>query len=159
MAQKEHNTRRGELRRPWIQYRDSRAPVRVFLMTRRNFKVYADIGDSPTRLLRTLSILDTGAGPNFIRKNALPAGDLIPLSYGPLPDIADANSNPIQVKGIKRLLVRLKTRAYWVEFIVCDSLAAPVILGCDFCHKHVEAILPRQRLVDVVEGTSSQQPV
>ena len=109
-AQNEHNTRRGELRRPWIQYRDSRAPVRVFLMTKRNFKVYADIGDSPTRLLRTLSVLDTGAGPNFIRKNALPAGDLTPLSYGPLPDIADANSNHIQVKGITRLLVRLKTR-------------------------------------------------
>ena len=49
-------------------------------MTKRNFKVYADIVDSPTRLLRTLPVLDTGAGPNFIRKNAPPAGDLTPLS-------------------------------------------------------------------------------
>ena len=154
MAQKEHNTRRGELRRPWIQYRDNRAPVRIFLMRKRNFKVYADIGDSPTRLLRTLSVLDTGAGPNFIGKNALPAEDLTPLSYGPLPDIADANSNPIQIKGITRLLVRLKTRAYWVEFILCVSLAAPVILVCDFCDKHVEAILPRQRLVELEDGTT-----
>ena len=120
----------------------------------RNFKVYADIDDSPTRLLRTLSVLDTGAGPNFIRKNALPAGDLTPLSYGHLPDIADANSNPIPVKGITRLLVHLKTRAYWVEFIVRDSLAAPVILGCDFCDKHVKAILPRQRLVELENRTT-----
>ena len=123
-------------------------------MTKRNFKVYADIGESPTRLLRTLSVLDTGADPNFIRKNALPAGDLTPLSYGPLPDVSDANSNPIQVKGIMRLLIRLKTRAYWIEFIMCDSLAAPVILGCNFCDKHVEAILPRQRLVELEDGTT-----
>ena len=123
-------------------------------MTKRNFKVYADIGDSPTRLLRTLSVLDTGAGPYFIRKNPLPAGDLTPISYGPLPDIADAKSNAIHVKGITRLLVRLKTRAYWVEFIVCDSLAAPAILGCDFCDKHVEAILPRQRSVELEDGTT-----
>ena len=154
MTQREHKTLRRELRRPWIQYRDSRAPVLIFLMTKRNFKDYTDIGDSATRLLRTLSVLDTGAGPNFIRKKALPAGDLSLLSYGPLPDIADANSNPIQVKGIMRLLVRLKTRAYWVEFIVCDSLAAPVMLGCDFSDEHVEAILPRQRLVELADGTT-----
>ena len=89
-------------------------------MKKRNCKVHANIGDSLTRLLRTLSVIDTGARPNFIRKNALPAGDLTPLSYEPLPDIADANSNPIQLKGITRLLVRLKTRAYWVEFIVVE---------------------------------------
>ena len=123
-------------------------------MTKRNFKVYADIGDSSTRLLRTLSVLDTGAGPNFIRKNAPPSGDLTPISYGPLPYIADANSNPIQVKGITRLLVRLKIRAYWVEFIVCDSLAAPIILGCEFFEKHVEAIPPRQRLLELEDGTT-----
>ena len=49
MAQKEHTTRRGEFRHPGIQYRDSRALVRIFLMTNRNFKVYADLGNNPSR--------------------------------------------------------------------------------------------------------------
>ena len=154
MAHKEHNTRRGELCRPWIQYRDSSAPVRIFFMTKQKFKFYADLRDKYIRLLRTLSVLDTDGGPNCIRKNATLTGDLNSISYGRLPDIADANSNPIHVEGIELLLVRLKTRAYLVESIVCDSLAGPVILGCDFCDKHVESILPRQRLVELEDGTT-----
>ena len=40
------------------------------------------------------------------------------------------------------------------EFLVCDRLAAPVILGCDFCDRVVEAIYPRKRVVELDDGST-----
>ena len=143
----------GELRRPWIRFRNTRQPDRVFRMAKRKFKVYADLGESNS-MRRIHSVLDTGAGPNFIRKSTLLPGEQLKVTHEPLPEIADANSNPTRAKETIRLLVRLGTRAYLVEFIVCESLAASLILGCDFCTQIVEAILPRKREVELHDGTT-----
>ena len=38
-------------------------------------------------------------------------------------------------------------------FIVCERLTAPVLLGCEFNDKFVEAIYPRRKLVELDDGT------
>lgn len=123
------------------------------VMAKRNFKVYADVGPSTSLLSRKLAVLDTGAGPNFIRKSELLPGYETHVRYGPLPHISDANSNPIKMTGYIDQVARLGTRLVKVTFIVCESLAAPVILGCDFCDRFVEAIHPRKREVELDDGT------
>ena len=122
-------------------------------MRKRNFKVYTDIGVKPALLARRLSVIDTGAGSNFIRKDDLPRG-VTNIRHGPMPNVADANNNPIKMTGLVNLVVRLGTRLVRVEFIVCERLAAPMILGCDFCDRFVEAIYPRQKCIELDNGST-----
>ena len=121
------------------------------LMKKRNYKVYADVGQCRTILTRKFSVLDKGAAPNFIRASDLPPG-VDKIRYGPLPNLSDENNNPIRMIGLDELVVRLGNRIVKVEFIVCERLAAPVIFGCDFCDRFVEAIFFRKRLIEMDDG-------
>ena len=121
-------------------------------MRKRNFKVYAEIGVTPL-LARKLSVVDTGAGPNFIRKDELPLGVDV-IRHGPLPNVADANNNPIRMTGLVDLVVRSGSHISKAEFIVCERLAAPVIVGCDFCDRFVEAIYPRKKTIELDDGST-----
>ena len=125
----------------------------MFALSRRSYKVYASFGLNPKLLVRQLSVLDTGAGPNFIRADVLPKGYSSLLAKGPMPSVADANGRPLSMSGIITLWVRLGSYLKRVPFFVCTRLAAPVILGCDFNDKHVDAILPRQKAVRLVDGS------
>lgn len=51
------------------------------------------------------------------------------------------------------LTVRLGNYTVKIDFIVCESLATPVILGCDFRDRFVESIHPRSRKVTFDDGT------
>ncbi|CAN8069066.1 unnamed protein product [Agarophyton chilense] len=123
------------------------------IVSKRNYKVYIDIGSDRNLLSRRLTILYTGAGPNFIREPELAPADLELIRYGPLPDIRDANKNAVKTLGTVRLVVRLGRFVVLVDFIVCKTLAAPVVLGCDYCDKFVEANRPRRRLVELDDGS------
>ena len=123
-------------------------------MAKRNYKVYTELGFEPSLLARKLTILDSGAGPNFIRKSELPPGFEDRIKFGPLPSVNDANSNPVKMVGLIDLVVRLGNRLVKVEFIVCERLAAAVILGCDFMDRFVEAIYPRRKTIEMDDGTT-----
>ena len=58
------------------------------------------------------------------------------------------------MSGILTLWVRLGSYLSRVPFFVCTQLAAPVIIGCDFNDKHVDAILPRQKAVRLADGSA-----
>ncbi|CAN8076114.1 unnamed protein product [Agarophyton chilense] len=120
-----------ELKRPWRRYTCPSQQENFILITqKRNYKVYTDIGLDKDLLTRLLTVLDTGAGPNFIRISELGPIDQEQIRYGPLPDIEDANRNAVRTLGPVKLLVRLGQFLMKVAFIVCKSLAAPVVLGC-----------------------------
>ena len=123
------------------------------MLKKRNYKVYADIGVDTRLLSRRVAILDTGAGPNFIHRDALPP-DVEVLKQGQLPSIADANNRPLSMSGRVDLFVQLGYTRVRAEFLVCERLAAPMIIGADFCDQHVEAILPRRRTVELTDGTT-----
>jgi len=101
---------------------------------------------------RILSDLDTGAVPNLVKLEAIPDGAEI-QSADHVP-IRGANGKPIDVAGRVYLTVRLGTQVSKREFLVCERLATDLILGCDYCDRHVEAILPRKRLVKLDDGTT-----
>ena len=76
------------------------------------------------------------------------------IRQGPLPNVADVNNNPIRMTGLVDLMVRLGTRIAKTEFIVCEKIAAPVILVCDFCDRFVEAIYPRKKNIELNDGST-----
>ena len=143
----------NSLTRPWNRVKSPKNPDLIFVLTRRNYKVYTDIGSSTSTIRRILSILDTGAGPNFIRSDELNGIEAV-IRQGPLPDICDANNKPLQLLGTIKLPVRLGNFSSRIEFIVCKTLAAPAILGADFCDRFVSAIRPSQKIVELDDGSS-----
>ena len=122
------------------------------VMAKRNYKCYAELGLHPYLLTRKLTVLDTGAGPNFIREDELPSGYAEQLKNGPVPSVCDANRNPVRIKGTVDLLVRMGEHLARVKFNVCERLAAGVVLGCDYLDRFVEAIYPRRKTVELVNG-------
>ena len=123
-------------------------------LAKRNYKVYANIGHDKNLLVRKLAVLDTGAGPNFVRATELEPGYRSKLRYGPLPRITDANRNPIRAVGVISLILQVGNYVIKDDFIVCERLAAPLIVGCDLCDKYVEAIYPRRRTVELADGST-----
>jgi len=144
----------GLLQRPWKRVTKFDEPETVFVMVRRNYKVYANLGITRRQTRRYSVILDTGAGSSFIRKDVLHerAWKLIRPDPSPLTT-TDANNRQIQPLGIISLAVDIGGRVEVINFKVVERLAVPVILGCDYCDKHVEAIKRRQRIVELDDGT------
>ena len=140
-----------EIRRPWYRVRRTECPEKILVLARKNYKVYADIGPTVGLMSRVLSVLDTGAGPNLVRKSELPPGMETLVSFGPTQDIGDANNRPLRTLGTIRMPVRLGKFVAAAEFIVCERLAVPLILGADYCDRFVEAIYPRRKTVELAD--------
>ena len=143
----------GLLKRPWRRYKPPRDEDSIMLMAKRNYKVDTFVGLNRNLLTRRISVLDTGAGPNFVQAVDLPPECRSRLRQGPLPKVTDANRNPIRMIGKIELVIQLGNWISKTSFIVCEKLTVPVILGCDFCDKFVEAIRPLRRVVELDGGT------
>ena len=110
-----------QLRRPWRVITRPGNPELCCTLTSRNYKVYADVGFNRYRLTRKISILDTGAGANFIGKSELDSEWESHIRYGPLPNVCDANNKPLKAMGIITQVVRLGHFIVENDFIVCDT--------------------------------------
>ena len=150
----EHGNKLGELRRPWQKYVQPRLPSTLMVMAKRNYKCYADFGLGLHFLVKKLTVLDTGAGPNFVRKDELPPKYTQKLRPAPLLKICDANGNLIGTCGVIDLMKRIGTRLVRVDFVVWERLAAGVVLGCELMDRLVEAIYPRRKTIKLDDGSS-----
>lgn len=145
----------GILQRPWRPKVDRLIPDTVFVMSRQNYRVYAYLGQVAQHLTRVLSVLDSGAGSCYIRKGLLPDNLIKKIKpYMSRLKVRDASNRRVKISGIVRLMVKLGTRTESVQFNVVDNLGTDVIIGCDYLDKHVEAIRPRQRSVELADGTT-----
>ena len=139
--------------RPWRRNRvDSDTELHV--LAKRNYKVDAYLGRPGQPLVRHLTVLDTGAGHNFVRMSALTAEAQRAIRPCALPDIRDANKARVRTAGTVTLKCQFGSYFVRVNFVVCERLSVPVILGCDFCDRYVEAIMPRRKVVELDDGTT-----
>ena len=139
--------------RPWRRYRED-SDAELCVMTKRNYKIHAYLGHTGQTLMRHLTVLDTGAGHNFVRMNALTEAAQRAIRPCRLPDIRDANKGKVRTVGTVTLRCQLGSYETRVNFVVCERLSVPVILGCDFCDRYVEAIMPRQKMVELDDGST-----
>lgn len=102
---------------------------------------------------RAVTVLDTAADLNLIHKSELPSGIESGISQGPPWNIDDANHRPLRAVWSIRHAIHLRGFLFCVEFIASEKLAVPLILGAHYCGKHVHAIFPRTRNVEIADGT------
>lgn len=114
--------------------------------------MHSDLGLSNLFTVRYLSVLDTGAAPNLIHIGNIPPAMPDCIRIVPNLDSTDANNKPLRTSGTIPFVVRLGSHVIKLEFIVCDSLAAPGILGFDFCDCVVVAVRQRARSVKLADG-------
>lgn len=113
------------------------------------------IGPSFSTVQQFLSVLDTGAGSSFVPKSVLSEAllQIIKLLSDEIR-VRDTNNNRIEILGSIELAVSIGSRQQMGSFYVIERLATNFKLSSNFCDKHVEAIQPRQRTVELDEGTT-----
>ena len=100
----------GVLQSPWRRVKRQFEPETIYLLARRNYKVFADIGVTRRHMRRYVTILDTGAGSSYVRKDILP--DKIMSFIRPLRttiNVRDAGNKRVAIAGTIDLTVQLGT--------------------------------------------------
>ena len=69
-------------------------------------------------------------------------------------DIHKASGKTFPIKGTIRLAVNVGNSDEIVTFYVAEKLVTPVLLGCNYFYSHVEAILPRNLIAEINDGSS-----
>lgn len=106
------------------------------------------------RMFRLLTILDTGAGPKFVRRNELLYEVGWYIWHDLLPDICYANNKPLHLVRTVKVPLKLGNLRVYIDFIVCLSLAAPATLDADFWNRFEEAIRPRKKPIELDDGSN-----
>ena len=127
------STNDGFLARPWKRITRRHAPEAIYVFAKRNYKVHANLCITRRNTRSFVTVLDTGAGSSFIRK------DIIPQSHWPLiqilreaVQIRDAGNRTVNVAGRITLAVELGNHVEALSFYVVGRLSTQVLLGCDF---------------------------
>ena len=105
--------------------------------------------------MRQEAVLDTGAASSFIHADSLPAGVRV-KALSSAVNVRGANSQRLVIRGTVDLMVQVGSCKSHMTFYVAPSLAATLILGCDFCDLHVESIQPRRRVVELDDGSMTR---
>ena len=84
----------------------------------------------------------------MIRRSSLPDGwEACRIQDEDLPNLGDANGQPLRVAGAVKLYVRLGDTMFTTAFVIVERLAVDVILGTTFMNRNVKSIeCMRQRI-------------
>lgn len=129
--------------RPWHRVSGQEYPLRVPLLTLKNYKVYDDLG--PTTGVMSRMVTE----PNMVRKSGVPPGMEALIAAGPPINIGERQKRPLRTIRNIQMPVRLGRFVALVDFVVCDKLAVPFMLGADFCDRFVEAMYRRKKMVEL----------
>lgn len=71
-----------------------------------------------------------------------------------MPNVCAENGRPIHMVGKTKLKIKLGHYRLMLESIVCESLAAPLLLDDGFCDNFFVVIRPRYRKVELTTATA-----
>jgi len=133
---------------------ETKSPKKCLLLAEEHYVVSGTIGVTAKYQIPKQFVLDTGAGYNVIRRNALPPGweQYVTTSKG-LPSLGDAGGHTLNIQHEVVLRVRFGNSLYRVAFLVAEKLSVPVILGTQFTNRHVDAIRCMLGRVDLVHDS------
>lgn len=130
------------LQRLWRRKTPPPLTFSVMFMSKRNYRVISDVSSTSKCTIRVCAVLNTSAGPNFVRRGDLPSTD-VQISSGLKQTISDAICRPLNEVGTSALYVRFGSYEVKCHFYVLERLSISYVLGGDFCDRFVEAINPR----------------
>jgi hypothetical protein len=100
-------------------------------------------------------IFDNGSGPNIVRLRMLPDNwESYRIEDAPPVNFMGAGGRRLHQRDTVSLHVeigRLRVRA---QLFVVENLAADFILGCQFINSQVQAILPKEKQIRLIYGSS-----
>lgn len=103
-------------------------------------------------LTEVLSIRSTGTGPNFVRGDVLHRSLAGRIQYAYQPDKQDANKYLLKLLGtINDAVQQALSYIVCVNFYMCESLAAPMILEAAYCNKFVRNIRPGNEIIELAD--------
>lgn len=82
-----------------------------------NYKIYADVGMIPIKIISRLSVLDAGAGLNLIHNRLIPREAFVSMRNSGLTDVGDVNERPLISIGVLNLVFCLGNCMVKVNFI------------------------------------------
>ena len=128
--------------------------VEFYLLSKRNYKLNVRVKVDNELERSILSVLQTGAGPSLISKDAAIylAAD-VRTDPGPSLRYHDANGKPLHCVGTTTLALRLGTYKCRLTILVVETLSTDLILGCDFIDNQVGSVNPRLREVMIKNGS------
>ena len=150
------STKPNILRRPyglprWISL-TSYLSEQVCTLSAFNYKLEAKIGNA-SEMRSVLTVLDTGAGPNLMRYDIVPADAREKINNSlDIVDLASASNHKLETVGIVHLTVQVGSYKARQPFVVTRQLGADVILGCTFIDSHIEGIFPRRKYAELANG-------
>lgn len=98
-------------------------------------------------------MVDTRAGPNFVRKDLVLPRLLAQMQEVQILKVRDAKSSLLPTIGLVVVVFRLGCQVVKADFICYERLAATVVLSSDFCDRFVNAIYPRKNVMKTDEGS------
>jgi len=127
----------------------------VLLFSLHNYRIVASLGLDKLSLRAFGVVVDTGAGPNLVRRNALAPDWLRQVISSKEEEqvcLRDANNVRLRTSGTGTMWLQTGARIVAVPFLVVDNLSAPVILGCTFINDNAHAIVPQDRSIHWTDG-------
>jgi len=126
------------------------------LFSLHNYRIVASLGLDKLFLRAFRVVVDTEAGPNLVRRNALAPDWLRQVVTSKEEEqvrLRDANNARLRTSGTVTLWLQTGARIFPVPFLVVDDLSVPVILGCTFIDDIAHAILPQDRSIRWTDGS------
>jgi len=128
----------------------------VLLFSLHNYRIVASLGLDMLSLRAFGVVVDTGAGPNLVRRDALAPEWLRQVLTSKEEEqvrLRDANNARLRTSGTVTLWLQTGARIVPVPVLVVDDLSVPVILGCTFIDDNDHAILPQDRSIRWTDGS------
>jgi len=127
------------------------------LLRKENFEIGASYQLAPWQTpIPTRAVVDTGAGPSFIRADMLPEGWTEYSSRAPPRiQVSDASGQLLKVNTEVSLTIYVGGTAMEYIFLVVKALSVPLILGWDFQRNYVDTISPTTQTIKWDDGTST----
>jgi len=128
----------------------------VLLFSLHNYRIVASLRLDKLSLRAFGVVVDTGAGPNLVRRDALAPdwlSQVVTTKEEEMVRLRDAISARLRTSGTVTLWLQKGARIVPVPFLVVDDLSVPVILGCTFIDDNAHAILPQDRSILWTDGS------
>lgn len=128
---------------------------KMFLLRKRNDKIFVNVGLIPSLMRNLLDILDTEAGSTFLREDQLTSFlETQVVHESETTKIYDANDKPLCIVGSTKLYVLVVRMKKLVNFLVCEPVTVPAILGCVVCDQFVNSVHSKAGLVRPIDAST-----
>eukprot|EP00173_Palmaria_palmata_P000458 Plantae.Rhodophyta-Palmaria_palmata.ctg1209.p1 GENE.Plantae.Rhodophyta-Palmaria_palmata.ctg1209~~Plantae.Rhodophyta-Palmaria_palmata.ctg1209.p1 ORF type:complete len:666 (+),score=133.55 Plantae.Rhodophyta-Palmaria_palmata.ctg1209:1587-3584(+) len=135
-----------------------REETMIRLFAHHNYTVDAVVAASKDGVGKPLrAVVDTGAGPCFIRRKDVPDGCVISNLPKNSPGVVGANGEGLALEGVAEVAIQIGTLTVKQVMIVSDTLPVAAVLGTSFIDNHVDSIAPKGKVITLSD--LSQVPI